>query len=84
MARGGKIFIEAEQDGPGHAVLTVDDITMRRRLQKQFGKHNVRLTRAKLKKIGFPERSMKDIEDGRPVRFKMNPDGYLALLEAVS
>lgn len=81
---GEKIFIEAEQDGPGHAVLTVKDIIMRRRLQKRFGEHKVRLTRAKLKKIGFPPGSLKDIDAGRPVRFKMNPDGFLVLLESVS
>ncbi len=81
---GEKISIEAEQDGPGHAVLTVKDMGMRRRLQKRFGKHNVRLTRAKLKKIGFPMGSLKDIDAGRPVRFKMNPDGFIVLLESVS
>lgn len=81
---GEKIFIEAEQDGPGHAVLTVKDISMRRRLKKRFGKHKVRLTRAKLKKIGFPGGSLRDLEEGRPVRFKMNPEGYLVLLESVS
>ncbi len=79
-----KIGVEAEQAGPNAAILTVTDITMRRRLKERFGKHHVKLSYAKLKKIGFPPGSMKDIEDGRPVRFRMNPDGYLVLLESVS
>ena len=84
MGAGEKIFVEAEQDGPDHAILTVKDITVRRQLKKKFGNHHARLTRAKLKKIGFPEGSLKDIDAGRPVRFRMNPGGYIALLESVS
>ncbi len=84
MRAGEKIFVEAEQAGPDAAILTVKDISFRRRLKNKYGKHNVRLTRAKLRKIGFPQGSIKDLDDGRPVRFKMNPEGYLALLESVS
>ena len=83
MARE-KITVEAEQNGPDHAILTVKDMTTRRRLKQRFGQHKVRLTRAKLKKIGFPQGSLKDIDAGRPVRFKMNPDGFIVLLESVS
>lgn len=79
-----KISVEAEQAGSNQAILTVTDISMRKRLQKRFGRHNVKLSYVKLKKIGFPPGSMKDIEDGRPVRFRMKPEGYLVLLESVS
>lgn len=76
--------VEAEQDGPNHAVLTVKNVSLRRGLLKKYGKHNVRLTRAKLKKMGFPPGSIEDLDKGRPVRFKMKTAGYLALLEAAA
>lgn len=79
----GKISVEAEQSG-NKVILTVKDMKLRRRINDKLGRHTATLSYAKLRKMGFPAGSIKDLEDGRPVRFRMNPEGYMALLgEAV-
>ena len=75
-----KISVEAEQSGPNEATLTVKDMALRRRINDKLGRHNVALSHAKLKRIGFPIDSIRDLEAGRPVRFRMNPEGYMSLL----
>ena len=80
MPSDGKIRVEAEQSGPSKATLTVKDMRLRRRINDMYGEHHAVVTFAKLRRIGFPEGSMQDLEAGRPVRFRMLPEGYLELM----
>ena len=79
MVAPEKVWVEAES-APGGAVLSLRDVRQRRALQEEFGRHNVTLPTNELQHMGFPPRFLDDLEQGRPVQFKMKHSAYVGLL----
>lgn len=75
-----KVWVEAESDGRGGAVLTLVDISERRRIFESRGDHNVRVPQSGLRRMGFPQGAMQDLAQGYPVRFKMFQRGFESML----
>ncbi len=68
----GKVWVEAEMVGGGrNAILSLVDIRKRRKAVQAFGDHNATVPVTELARMGFPPQFLRDLEDGRPVRFKM-------------
>jgi hypothetical protein len=78
MSNGDKVWVEAEQDGHGDIVLTLVDVAQRRRVNQQYGSHNVRTTLKQVK--NFPQYFVDKLQQGYPVRFKMFQHAFEEML----
>lgn len=75
-----KVWVEAEQTPGGNVVLSLADVRQRRVLVQKYGRHNVYTEVSNLK--NFPEKYIKELSRGWPVRFKMFPSAFEMLISS--
>jgi hypothetical protein len=79
---GRSVAVEAErsQDGSNISITLTDSVLRRGLAQRNRGVHNALLPMERLKRLGFPENLIADLEQGRPVRFHMNLAAFYAFV----